>query len=91
MAIPFTQYLLPNGRRAPTEIERGPEVEAKAREIIAAGYCFECELLTTGHVSLTIADPLEQEDVAIEVVPNGPGLGEAVDKLVSDFQIPAAA
>lgn len=91
MSIQFTQYTLPHGRRSTTEIERGADVEAKAREIIAAGYRFECELLRTGHVSLTITDPNEGEDVAIELVPNGPGVGEAVDKLVSEFRIPAAA
>lgn len=91
MAIEFTQYLLPDGRRTTSEIERGAEVEAKAREIIDAGYRFECEVLRTGHVSLTIADPREEEDVAIVVVPNGPGIGEAVDKLVSEFRMPAAA
>lgn len=91
MAIPFTQYLLPHGRRTTTEIERGAEVEAKAREIIAAGYRFECEILTTGEVSLTIHDAEDGIDVDIAVVPNGPGVGEAVDKLVNEFRIPAVA
>lgn len=83
--IPFTQYLRPNGRTAPVEIGRSAEVEQKAQEIMAAGYRFECEHLTTGHASLTIHDPRIEEDVAIEVVPNGPGVPAAVDRLVMGF------
>jgi hypothetical protein len=83
MAITFTQYLRPNGRRADVSITRSPEVEAKAQAIIAAGYWFECEELTTGHVSFTVTD--RTGDVMHEIVMNGPAVPEAVDRLVNRF------
>lgn len=83
MSIPFTQYLRPNGRKALTFIERPAEIEAMAQEIRAKGYRFESEELREGTVSFTVASPHEDEgDIAIELVPNGPGVPDAVDKLV---------
>ena len=37
-AIPFTQFLRPNGRQVDVWVTRPPEVVAKARAIIARGY-----------------------------------------------------
>lgn len=88
MSIPFTQYLRPHGRPRQIEFETTPDqaaVEAEALRIIAAGYRFECEELSTGDVSLTIVGPDEngdETDVAIEVVPNGPAVVAAVERLV---------
>ena len=81
--IPFTQYLRPDGRRTPVEIDRPPEIETLAHEFIDRGGYFECEELTTGHASLTAGHPdAEQGDIAIEVVKNGPAVPDAVDRLV---------
>lgn len=82
-AIPFTQFLRPNGRRVDVWIERPEPIVAKAREIIAAGYEFQCEELTTGHAHLTISDG--EDDVAGELCMNGPAVPDAVDRLVSGF------
>lgn len=82
-SIPFTQFLRPDGRRASVAIIRPAPVLEKASAIIAAGFRFECEELATGHASLTIAD--DEGDHAIEVVVNGPGVPEAVDRLVLGF------
>lgn len=88
--IPFTQYLMPNGRRDSVWIERPAAIEAKAQAIIAAGFRFECEMLSDyGTISLTIADPEADEDVAIEVCANGPEVPTAVDRLVTEFVIPS--
>lgn len=86
MAIEFTQFLLPNGRREPVSIERPAEIEALACKFTTDGGWFECEVLTTGHVSLTACMNRDSgdNDIAIEVVRNAPGLiGEAVDRLVA--------
>lgn len=85
MAIEFTQFVLPRGERKPTSIERPDEIETLADKFIAGGGWFECEVLTTGRVSLTACMNRENgdNDIEIEVVPNGPGIGEAVDRLVS--------
>ncbi|MER9355514.1 hypothetical protein NKI61_19790 [Mesorhizobium sp. M0514] len=80
-SIPFTQFLRPNGRLVSVSIERPAEVATKAQAIIAAGYRFECEELTTGDVSLTVAND-DDGDLEIEVVPNGPTVPAAVDRLV---------
>jgi hypothetical protein len=83
--IRFTQYLLPHGRRRETSIEVADDVAEKARAIIAEGLAFECEVLSTGHASLTITDP-EEGDLDIRIVPNGPGVREAVESLVREFR-----
>lgn len=85
-AVPFTQYLRPNGRAVPVKIEVADDAALKARKIIDFGLEFECEVLSTGEVSLTITDP-EDGDLDIEVVPNGPGMREAVERLIDRFRL----
>ena len=86
MAIPFTQFLIPDGRTREVSIARSKEVERKAQQILAAGFVFECEHLSTGDVSFTITDGAKG-DVAVEICPNGPAVPEAVDRLVGDFDL----
>ena len=81
-AIPFTLYLLPNGRQVQTSIEVPDEISAMAQEIRARGNRFECEILTTGQVSLTVHNNQTEEDTAIEICANGPEVIKAVEKLV---------
>lgn len=88
MNIPFTQFLRPHGRRNTIMITFDRVTEAKASLILAAGYQFQCEELTTGHASFTIFDPTIQEDVAIKICPNGPDVPATVTALIMDFQIP---
>jgi hypothetical protein len=83
--IAFIQYLRPTGFRKTISIDRPSDIAAKADEINAAGFRLECETLTTGHVSLTIADPLG--DYAIEVCGNDEAVPLAVDRLISEFDI----
>jgi len=82
--IPFTQYLRPHGRKRQTGVEMPPEVEALAEAFIERGGWFECEELTTGEVSLTACwdMPDGDNDIEIDVVANGPGVPEAIDRLV---------
>jgi len=90
-AIPFTQYLLPDGRTRLMYIERSPDIAAKAQEIIDAGFCFECELLPgpgtfdEATVSLTITG--EYRDHIIHLVENGPKVPETVDQMIKEFDI----
>ncbi len=82
--IPFTQFMYPNGHKVETGIDRPTEVWAKAMALIAQGFRFEAEVLqSSGEISLTIAD--DEEDLAIQVCPNGPEVETAVDKLIMDF------
>lgn len=86
--IAFTQFLLPNGQRRTVYVERSKEVEALAKKIAEAGYVFECEVLTTGHVHLTISN--EINDWASEVVSNDAAVPEAVDRMIKNFDIEEA-
>ncbi len=82
--IPFTQFMRPDGRSVPVSIEVAPAVAARANAIIKRGLAFECEMLSTGQASITITDP-EEGDLDIRVVPNGPGVREAVEEMVMGF------
>jgi len=79
--IPFTQYLRPNGRKVQVNIARPDYIAERAQAIIAKGFRFECEQLREGSVSLTVAD--DDGDVGIELVKNGVGVPNAVDKLIT--------
>jgi hypothetical protein len=86
VGIPFTQYVLPHGERRDQWIYRPDDIEALAQQFIDAGGRYECEVLTTGHVSLTAVHEIdgEEQDIAIEVCGNGPDVPVRVDKLVRD-------
>src|SRR5687767_5618925 len=91
MSIPFTQYLRPDGRKHQVAIDltahvsNGAEVEAKAMLLISKGYKFECEVLSDGVVSLTVASPVEDEgDIAIKLSRNGPEMIRNVAALVEE-------
>ena len=88
MSIPFKQYLRPDGRKTDISIDRSPEIEELARQVVAKGGRFEAEVLTTGHVSFEVVRDGEVrgevESVAAEICANGPPVHGAVDKLVRD-------
>jgi hypothetical protein len=86
--IKFTQYLRPDGRTTTVTIERPADVEAKAKQIVDAGFVFTTEVLTTGEVAMYVSDSAEEEDFAIEVVANGPEVLVAVDRMIMNFEIP---
>lgn len=86
MIIPFTQYLLPNGRTRSVEWETtSHEQEIKARALLDAKARFECEMLQTGQVSLTCEiddNNGETQTLAHEICANNPEVVEAVGRLV---------
>lgn len=86
MSISFTQFLRPDGRRGAVTIERPPDIEDLAKEIMRAGCRFEIEVLTTSQVSMEIVrdvpDPDIDDSIAIEICDNGPEVPLAVDRLV---------
>jgi enoyl-CoA hydratase/carnithine racemase len=81
--IPFTQYLMPDGERRKQFFDRPPEVETKAKRLIASGAVFESEVLTTGLVSLTCELLDEEETLAHEICAKGPDVLDAIDRLVN--------
>lgn len=82
--IPFTQYLLPDGRQRRMRVNRNQETERRAGELMAAGYEFTCEILTTGEVSLECALRGDEEPLVSAVCENGVLVLNAVDKLIAD-------
>lgn len=92
-AVPFTQYLLPDGRRRPVEIQMDDETVAKAQQLLDTGLRFECEVLRNGVVSFTIVGYLpsikEEGDVDIKLVPNGSGVPDAVKEMIMGFDLDA--
>jgi hypothetical protein len=84
-SIPFTQYLRPLGRPTPVTIVRPLDVMQLADEVIAMDGQFSVEHLMTGQASFTVEhDDYPDEDVAHEIVSNGPPVLDAVDRLVRD-------
>jgi len=87
--IPFTQFLMPDGRKRGGGFDRSPEIEAIAMKLIDAGARFEIEMLGDGesvHMSCEITRKGEDEVLANAICINGPALPEAVDKLVRDAE-----
>jgi len=85
--IPFTQYLMPNGKTIAVTINRPNNVSNKADELLKKGYKFECETLRTGDISLTIVR--DGEDIDGELCPNGPKVLLAVDTLIERVSLEA--
>lgn len=61
-----------------------PEIEALAKTLVDADCVMECEVLTTNQVSFTVERDWhgETEVVAHEIVPNGPQVLDAVERLI---------
>ncbi len=84
-AIAFKLYCSPHGVQKMILIERPDDITEMARELVAVGVRLEAEVLSTGEASLTAERDDEDNEVdvlAIEVVPNGPGVKDAVDRLI---------
>jgi len=81
ITVPFTQYVRPNGRTRPIEIDVPDEVGEKALKVIERGGKFEAECID-GDISLTCH--YEDEDIAIELCRNGPEVPKAVETLIEN-------
>lgn len=82
-AVPLTQFILPNGEPRSVTAHVGPESARLATQIRKAGYTFECEVLTTGEVSLTCCS--SETDIAIVICQNAPGVTtKALEQLIAD-------
>lgn len=85
MIIPFTQYLMPDGRAKEVSFECEEYQDSLVQDLVNAGCRFEVEMLSTGEVSLTVEyeDPNgENITLAHEICPNGPEVGIAIEQLI---------
>lgn len=80
MSIPFTQYLMPDGRKTKVTIDMPANVEQAAHALIEKGCHFDIEMLSTGMISMTC----EKDDdcLSIEVCPNDERVVAGVEKIV---------
>lgn len=85
--ITWTQYVLPDGRRAQFTMEVPPDVADKAKLLEERGLFLEAEVLRTGQVSLTVADRKEELHADIRLMPNGPAVQEAACDLIRRFDL----
>lgn len=89
MAIPFTQFLRPNGKQIPVLIDMPADVESLAAEFIARSGVFEIEELSTGLISMEALMPGKDDFglavrlcLAGELCNNGPPVVAAVEKMI---------
>lgn len=85
MSVEFTQYLMPDGRKKQVFIDLDTPTEAKAQAIIATGYRFEIEMLSTLAISATIHNPLTEEDEDCELMNNGPEVPVRITAMINRF------
>lgn len=85
--IPFTQFRMPGGNKIKQCIERPAPIADKAAALIAAGWEFEAEVISTGDVNLSCSLLDAVGDLIGDfgrVVQNGPEVPEAVDEVVTE-------
>jgi hypothetical protein len=84
--IPFTQFLRPNGDRRQTFIDVPHKVALLAQRFIEEGGAYTSELVQAGIVSLCAEFTLdgERQDIVCLIAPNGPGIEQAVEKVVRE-------
>lgn len=86
MIAEFTQFFRPNGRQEIVTTEIDDSLKEKYDSIKASGARLTCEVLTTGHVSFCIEEPT-YGDFETELADNGPGVKDAIAKLISSFNV----
>lgn len=80
MTIPFTQFLMPNGRQVSVTIERPDSLAPLVSELLERKVRFEIEMLSTGLISMEAMR--DEESLAAEICPNGPEVLLAVDRMI---------
>jgi hypothetical protein len=87
MSIHFTQYLMPDGRKQDVYIEMPEEIEKLASKFIEADGWYEAEMLSD-MVTISLTACWNQKDsnndVVIQLAPNGPAVVKAVEELVRE-------
>jgi Arc/MetJ family transcription regulator len=80
MLCDVIQYMLPDGRKSPQQVELDDALAASYERMRKSGYRLAAEVLTTGHVSVTIES--DQDDLDLRVVPNGPRVRDAYENML---------
>lgn len=80
MAIMFTQFLRPNGKKSIVEIDRPTDIDKMARDLVMMGYNFEIEVLMDDRIHMTVSN--EDGDLRSRICENGPSLPKCVDDMI---------
>ena len=83
MTVEITQYMRPDGRAVLMLTDINDAFEAPYRVIQGRGWRLAAEHLTTGEISITLEDLATEEDLAGEVIPNGPEVPRAIERVLA--------
>ena len=89
VGVPFTQYTLPHGAMRDVITHVPAAMFEKVQSILDAGYVFECEVLSTGIVSLTITDR-DVDDFICVLAHNNRDVLTKVQQMIADFDVDKA-
>ena len=78
--VDVVQFTRPNGVKVDQQAEVPIELKSNYEDMLSHGCRLEAEVLSTGHVSLTVTS--EERDVDIRVVDNGPSVLRALQELL---------
>ncbi len=81
----FTQFLMPDGRQKKVEIDVPDDVREQYDAIHAAGCRLTTEMLMTGQIAIYISDLQAEDDFFCTVIPNGPEVPKAIEKMIREF------
>lgn len=85
MEIPFTEHVLPDGRKRRQKTSCPPGQEGLVQRLLLAGYSFHAEVLRTGHVSMTVERNDDDPPIAIEICENSEsGMTAGLNALLLD-------
>ena len=87
MTVEVTQYLRPDGRQELMHTDISDDCRGAYIAMQERGWRLAAENLTTGEISLTVEDLLCGMDVEIEVVPNGPEVPLAIERILKRSMI----
>lgn len=89
--LPFTQFLMPNGRTESVSTSVGPAEFEQWKLIRARGFRLTCEMLSDYcTISMCIEDR-EKGDFDIVLAPNGPDVPVALSKMLLRYDDAAGA
>jgi hypothetical protein len=84
MIVQVRQYLRPNGRIENVTTDLSDDLASHYSEMIALGWNFGAEVLTTGNISLTIEDLDKGEDITGRIVSNDPSVQSAMEDMLRE-------
>lgn len=82
-AIPFAQFLMPNGKRRDETISLEDDCFERYQQIVSCGCRLTAEILGTGQVSFCIEHPEGDFDCVIST--NGPEVPVAISAMLRNF------